>query len=55
MLYYDRIDISKGIDVNYTSVSKECITCHYRYFLDKGFKFQPDVCNGINHNVLLFI
>ena len=29
MLYYDRIDVSKDIDVNKTSVSKECIICHY--------------------------
>ena len=31
MLYYDRIDISEGTDVNKTSESKEC---HYWYFLD---------------------
>ena len=40
MLYYDRIDISKGIDVNKTSESKECVICHYCFFLNKGFKFQ---------------
>ena len=32
MLYYDRIDVSKGIDVNKTSKSKECNIFHYRYF-----------------------
>ena len=36
----------KGIDVNKTSSSKECNFCKYRSFLDKGFKFQPYVCNG---------
>ena len=46
MVYHDRIDVSKGIDVNKTNKSKECDICHYWYFLDKGFKFQPDVCNG---------
>ena len=46
MLYYDRIDVSEGIDVNKTSKSKECNICHYWYFLDKGFKFQPNVCSG---------
>ena len=30
MLYYDRIDVAKGIDVNKTSESKECNICHYR-------------------------
>ena len=29
MLYYDRIDAIKGIDVNKTSKSKECNICHY--------------------------
>ena len=52
MLYYDRIAVSKGIDLNNTSESKECNTCHYWYFSDKGFKFQPDVCYGY-HDVLM--
>ena len=42
---YDRIDVSEGIDVNKTDESKER-EFHYRYFLDKRFKFQPDICNG---------
>ena len=33
MIQYDRIDISEGIDVNKTNVSKECAICHYWYFL----------------------
>ena len=32
MLLYDRTDVSEGIDVNKTSVSKECNTCLYWYF-----------------------
>ena len=40
VIYYDRIDVSKGIDVNKTSISKEYHICHYWYFLNKGFKFQ---------------
>ena len=31
MLKYDRIDISEGIDVNKTNLSKECDICHYWY------------------------
>ena len=46
MLQYNRIDASEGIDINKTSVSKECVLCHYRYFEDVGYKFQPYVCNG---------
>ena len=28
MLYYDRIDLSEGIDVGKSDISKECIVCH---------------------------
>ena len=45
MLYCNRIDVSEAVDVNRTSASKYCIICHYCYFLDKGFRFQPTVCN----------
>ena len=46
MLQYDRIDVSEGIDINETSESKECMLCHYWYFIDVGYKFQPSACNG---------
>ena len=52
MLYYDRIDISEGIDVNKTSKSKGCDICHYWYFLSKGFKFQSYICNRC-HGLLM--
>ena len=52
MLYYDRIEISEGIDINKTSASKECDVCHYWYFLNYSFKFQPNVCNRC-HNLLM--
>ena len=29
MLQYERIDISKGIDINKTGASKECVISHY--------------------------
>ena len=29
MLYFDRTDVSEGIDVNKTSPSEECDICHY--------------------------
>ena len=32
MLYFDRIDISEGIDINKISESKEGNICHYWYF-----------------------
>ena len=39
-----------GIGVLKTSESKKCDTFHYWYFLDEGYKFKPDVCNGC-HNL----
>ena len=47
MQYYNRID-----DINKTSASKECDIYHYWYFLNKGFKFQPYVCNRF-HDLLI--
>ena len=38
VLYYDKIDVSEGIDINKTNASKECDVCHFWYFLNYGFK-----------------
>ena len=46
MLEYERIDISEGIDVNKTNLSKECDICHYWYFKDIGFKYEFYLCSG---------
>ena len=46
MLEYDRIDISEGIDIKKTNASKEFQICHYWYFKDIGFKYEPHLCNG---------
>ena len=51
MLEYDRIDISEGIDVNKTSLSKECDICHCCYFKNIGFKYESFLCNGC-HNLM---
>ena len=40
------MDLSEGIDVSKTSPLNECDICHYWYFLDKEFKFQPYSSNG---------
>ena len=52
MLYYDRIDISEGVDVNKTSASKEWCLSHYCYFLNYSFKFHPYVYNRC-HDLLM--
>ena len=46
MLEYDRIDILKGIVVNETNAFEECDICHYQYFKDLDFKYEPYLCNG---------
>ena len=48
MLEYDRTDILEGIDINKTNGSKECDICHYWYFLNKNFNYEPYLCNGSN-------
>ena len=45
MLYFYRMIVSEGTDINKISSSREYDICHYWYFLNKGFKFQPNVCN----------
>ena len=51
MLYYDRIDVSEGTDVNKTSASKECISISIfvtiGIFLNDGLKFQTYACNDL--------
>ena len=39
-------DIFWGIDVNKSSNSKECSICHFWYFIDKQFNYEPYLCNG---------
>ena len=52
MLQNEKIYVSKGIETNKTSASKECMLRHYWYFKDVGFKFEPHVCNKC-HDVLM--
>ena len=52
MLYFNRIGVSERIDVNKTSESKKCDICHYWYFLNKSFTFQPNFCHRY-HDLLM--
>ena len=49
MLEYDRIDISEGTDANKTNLSKECDICHYWYFKNIDFKYEPYLCNSCHY------
>ena len=46
MLQYEKIDVSGGIDINKTCLSKECELSSYWFFEDVGFKSEQHVCNG---------
>ena len=52
MLFYDRIDISEGIDLAKSNNSKEYMICLY-WFFNHGFKFQDYVFNGC-HDLTMF-
>ena len=54
MPYYDRIDISKGIESAKIKNSKERMNCHY-CFLNHRFKFQCNICNGCHDLTMLVI
>ena len=52
MLYFERICISGGININKTIAPKECGILHYWYFLNYSFNFQQNVCNR-GYNLLM--
>ena len=63
MLEYEKINTSERIDLNKSDGSKECHICHYWYFLDKKFNYEPYLCNGsydlmqksVNFNVVTIV
>ena len=54
MLYYERIDLSKEIEVAKSNDCKECLICHY-WFFNHGFKFQNSVCNGCHDLTIMYL
>ena len=51
MLEYDRIDISKGIDIKKCKeTSRECGLCKFYYFLDKNVNYEPYLCKVFKGN-----
>ena len=51
LLNFDRIDTSEKL-ILIKQANQECEMCHYWYFLNKGFKFQPIVCDRC-HDLLM--
>ena len=52
MLYYDRIDITKGNDIAKSNNGKSFMICHY-WFLNHGLNFQDYVCNSCHDLTML--
>ena len=53
MLYYDRIDISEGIDFTKSNRSKEFMSQYC--FFNHGFKFEDSVCNVCHDLTILSV
>ena len=51
MLYYDRIVISKRIDLTKSNRGKECMICH-SWFFNCEFKFQDSLCS-VRHDLTI--
>ena len=41
--------------VNKSNESKVWDICHYKHFLNRGFKFQPNVCNRCHELLMMSI
>ena len=54
MLFYERIDIGKGIDLAKSNRSEECMIYHYWFFYHR-FKFQDSVCNECHDLTILSV
>ena len=54
MLYYNRIDIIEGIDLDKSNNSKECMISHY-WFFNYGFNVQDYVCNDCHDLTMLSV
>ena len=46
MLFYNKINVSEGIDINKSNKSKEGMICHYWYFVNLNFMYEPYICCG---------
>ena len=55
MLEYDKIDVSKAVDVNKTDGWRKFIICHNWYFHEIHFRFQLEVCDGCQDLKNLFL
>ena len=55
MLYYNRIDVSDGIDVNKTSYIRNALFATITIFSEKRFKFLSSIWNGWHDIIMMSI
>ena len=53
MLYCNKIDVLEGIDINKSNKLKECIICHYLYFLYLKYTYYISVMTCELENVAI--
>ena len=46
MLKHYKIDITEGSDPDKTNKSRECMFCHYWYYLNRNFSYGQFPCDG---------
>ena len=54
MLYYEKIDTSKGIDLTKSNKIIGCMLCH-NWFFNHGFEFQCSICNSCHDLTMLSV
>ena len=54
MLYYDRINMSKVIDIAKSNNSKEIFIGHYRLF-NHELEFEDSIYNGSHYLLMLYL
>ena len=54
MMYYDRNDISEGVDIAKSSNCNECVVC-LDWFFNHGFEFSDSVYNGCHDLTMLSV
>ena len=53
MLPCEKINVSEGMDINKTCLSKEYELCCYWIFKDDEFKFEEHVCNECHNSLTM--
>ena len=54
MMYYDRNDISEGVDIAKSSNCNECVICR-DWFFNQVFEFPDSVYNGYHDLTMLSV